>query len=180
MKQFKNLYEAFRHQVYCPFCQKQVQIGWTKFITTYERNRNVNVVTLSTGSFLFEIDCDDNRIIEMRCEGVKLSGIFMFSVLAHCNDCSKYGYTIQVHADMANMKVIGIYLNSETFSIEKGDTLYEIRNVYPMKKTEYSIFRKSTDASDNLDKQAELPLIPLDLENPEKTLDRIKGLIVFL
>jgi len=180
MKQFKNLSKAFRHQVCCPFCQKQVQIGWTKLTNTYEKNRNVNVVTLSTGSFVFEIDCDDNKIIEVRCEGTKLSGLFMFSVLAFCNDCSKYGYVIQVHADLVQMKVAGVYLNSETFSIEKNDTLYEIRNVYPMKKTEYSIFRKGTDFSDQLDKQAELPLIPLDLENPERTLDRIKGLIVFL
>jgi hypothetical protein len=100
----------------------------------------------------------------------------IFGVYCSCGKCGQYGYTLQVHLDLDLGKIICIFLNSETLSFEKGSLLHEIRNIYSTGKTDYRVFD-----NDNVTetKTLTLPLIPMDLSDPDKTLERIKTLALF-
>ena len=91
-----------------------------------------------------------------------------------CIQCMQYSYTLQLRFDMEEQSVENVILNSEFISIEEGEDLYEIRNVYTMNKTEYShITRKNR--YDTL----QLPLVSENLFNPKEVLNRIKNLLIF-
>lgn len=198
MKSFSCLDEAFHHQNTCPFCDKVITRGYTQI----SFNGGETLVEFSLYKASITLDYHSGEIREYStapafqeiatrsypvysCNGSAQSatraGKELFRVICNCNDCGKYAYVLQVHVDMDLKKVIGIFLNSETFSFEKGSHLYEVKNIYATNKTEYSSFTNyELDEAKPSDKQSiTLPLIPMDLSNPEKTLERIKTLIVF-
>ncbi len=183
MKQFKNLDEAFHHHHSCPFCNEPMKLGYSRLLVLESKT----IVTFQVGDATIDVDYYDNDVI-WHSEKSKPSKLEMFRVLTTCDSCSKYGYVLQVHVDSDVMKVIGIYLNSETFSIELGDELYEIKNLYSTGKTTYDKFDrvnidtetvKASGWSGRRNSTISFPLIPMDINNPEKTLDRIKGLVIF-
>lgn len=175
MKEFKNLREAFGYQTKCPFCTHRTHLGIEQIESIYEHDRTRERFTLRTGSIQFVIDGHTNQLIACYSGGSLLSGQMIFSLSGTCTTCSKYSFAIGVTVDITNSKLTGLFLNSETFSIEEGQSLYEIRNVYTTEKTEYTRFKKGSS-----DSKVDFPLIPFDMVNPDKTLDRIKGLLVFL
>lgn len=181
MKEFNNLHEAFGYQTKCPFCSHRTHITCDKIESIYEPHKTIEKVTLRTGTIQFVIDGHDNTVYECYSGSAKFSGIFMFSLHGLCESCSKYSFSIGISIDITNMKVVSLFLNSETFSIEEGSRLSEIRNVYTTEKTEYTTFTnyESEDAKPHDKQTTVLPLIPMDLENPDKTLNRIKTLVLF-
>jgi hypothetical protein len=101
------------------------------------------------------------------------NGRFMHALSVDCKQCSQYGYVLQVHVDMGERKVAGLYLNSEWMAVERDEVMYEIKNNYAMQKTYYSFY------SNGKDQHAEIPLIPLNVQNPFETVDRAKKLLIF-
>jgi hypothetical protein len=101
-----------------------------------------------------------------------------------CDDCCQYHYLVKFVIDVGMKSIINIELNSETISIDdnKG-TVHEIKNIYPTKETEYTYFTKGDriylDGTHVGEKSITLPLITLDLDNPTKTLERIRTLVLF-
>jgi hypothetical protein len=177
MKEFKNLQEAFGHQTKCPFCTHRTQLAYNRIESIYGRDKTTEIVTLKTGSIQFVIDGIDNTMLECHSGGSILSGVMMFSVFGTCTNCTRYAFALGVSVDITNKKLTSLFLNSETFSFEKAEALHEIRNVYTTGKTEYVYFPADAAGSTGT---VTLPLIPFDVAAPEKTLDRIKGLLVFL
>jgi len=101
-------------------------------------------------------------------------GILMQGHRIDCNSCYQYAYTLQLRFDLKNMIVETAILNSEFVSIEEGDNVYEIRNVYTMNKTEYShISNKKRHET------LQLPLVSNNMSNPIEVLGRIKKLLIF-
>lgn len=100
-----------------------------------------------------------------------------------CDDCCRYYYLVKFIIDVGVKTIIDIELNSETLSIEDGKgTVHEIKNLYSIKETEYAYFPKGRvylDGKHVGEKSITLPLIPLDLDNPTKTLERIRTLVLF-
>lgn len=100
-----------------------------------------------------------------------------------CDNCCKYHYLIKFIIDVGVKQIIDIELNGETLSIEDNEgTVHEIKNIYGFEQTQYSYFPKDGDYKQGRrmdEKSITLPLIPLDLENPRKTLERIRTLIIF-
>jgi hypothetical protein len=185
MKQFKNLDEALHYHYNCPVCGDVMKAGYSTLLVVDGKT----TITFKLGDDSIAIDYygDD---IEWYSERNTSSQYVLdfFGIGVHCDLCSKYAFSIRVQADRTKNKVVNICLNSETLSIEKGEDLYEIKNIYSLERTEYDKFTK-VDIDDGTVKMSgyqgrrngtiTFPLIPLDLKNPEKTLERIKGLIVF-
>lgn len=89
---------------------------------------------------------------------------------------------------MANRKLAGVFLNSETIIMEEENLAHEIQCNYAIEKTKYSCFNKDDGNEvrfgDSLgpftsEKKAELPLIPLNLLDPMETVSRVRKLLIF-
>jgi hypothetical protein len=116
------------------------------------------------------------------------SGKMFVKLSMDCEDCGQYFFTIQMLVDIGETKIEFIRLNSEHLSVEdESGTLHEIRNVYTTGKTEYNRITKTVRPGSPKRELTvtyegdivSLPLIPLDLQHPKKTLERIKTLILF-
>lgn len=193
MKQFSCLNEAFSHQNDCPFCHAIITRGYASITM----NGGETLVEFSIGKLTMTLDYNSGELREYKntssfqevvtksypvyasngsAHSVSPSGKQLFGVYCSCNQCGRYTYTLQIHIDMGLSKIVGIFLNSETLCFEEESNLYEIRNVYSSEKTEYKVF--DNDAVSET-KTLNLPLIPLDRSDPNKTLERVKTLVLF-
>lgn len=197
MKQFKNLLEVLQYHSKCPFCSGKMSAGWDM---AYDEN-SVKAY-LKFGLTTLTVDCYNNNIIECRqtssynhlpaiggmvsqymgssLSDLSAKGIDIRRLNISCESCSKYSYLIQVHISIEHGRLIALVLNSESASIEEGAKLYEVKNIYTTEKTEMSTFHTHLSQQRGALDKVELPLVPLDLQNPLKTVERIKNLIVFL
>ena len=193
MKQFKNLFEVINYHSKCPFCSSRMHADMGL-------NYDENSVTayLQFGNTHLTVDCYTNSIIKIdTVSSVTFAGgppIFMGSSLndlsvggvnirrinISCDNCSKYAYLTQIHISLDNQKIVALVLNSESASIEEGAKLYEIKNIFTTEKTEMATFHTHLSRQRGALDKVELPLVPLDLQNPLKTVERIKSLLVFL
>jgi hypothetical protein len=168
--------------------------------TDMDLNYDENSVTayLKFGSTHLTVDCHNNNIVKInQVVSTSFAGgppIYMASSLSDlssggtnirrlnisCDSCSKYAYLVQVHISLDKNKITSMVLNSESASIEEGAKLYEIKNIYTTEKTEMSTFHTHLSQQRGALDKVELPLVPLDLQNPLKTVERIKNLLVFL
>jgi hypothetical protein len=115
---------------------------------------------------------------------IRTDGHMMERLLIGCERCYQYDYVIQVIVSIKESRITGLVLNSESLTIDEGNATHEIRNVYSFEKTEYNKFINKSDNTHKLhnyvgNDTVSLPLIPLDLERPYKTLERIKTLVLF-
>jgi len=100
-------------------------------------------------------------------------GIFITGRKVACR-CNCYEYSLQLHIDLKEHHLSKIILNSETVTIEDGEDVHEIRNIYTMDKTEYTRISKNK-SFDTL----KIPLVSENLFNPQETLIRLKKLLIF-
>lgn len=198
MKHFKNLHEAIQYHERCPFCAGKMV---TDMDVTYDDNSHK--AYLKFGASKVIVDCVTNDIIQyseqssvnttysIGCgkpaiqswgasQGLSTTGIDYRRVSISCDDCYKYGYLIQVIISLKDAKILGLFLNSESVSIEDGARLYEIKNIYATEKTEMSTFHQHLSKQRGALDKVEFPLVPLDLQDPMKTVERIKNLLAFL
>lgn len=193
MKQFKNLFEVLNYHSTCPFCS-------TRMSSDMDLNYDENSVTayLKFGSTHLTVDCHNNNIIKQNVVSsisftggptiqigssladLSTGGINIRRLNISCDGCSKYAYLVQMHISLDAGKIVSLVLNSESASIEEGAKLYEIKNIYTTEKTEMATFHTHLSQQRGALDKVELPLVPLDLQNPLKTVERIKNLIVFL
>ena len=197
MKQFKNLFEVINYHSMCPFCTGRMHADMD---LNYDEN-SVKAY-LKFGTSQLTVDCHNNNIIEIKqasnngtysfntgipisflgsaLDSLAATGINYRRLNISCDSCSKYAYLIQVLISLETGKLEGLFLNSESASIEDGAKLYEIKNVYAIEKTEMATFHTHLSRQRGALDKVELPLVPLDLQNPLKTVERIKNLLVFL
>lgn len=111
------------------------------------------------------------------------SGYKYLGLGLECRKCHDYTYMIRIVVDLANLRMKRITLNSESVSIRSDEGLFLIRNAYTIEKTEYMFSQHPAPAGSShtftIDKQQVLPLIPLDRDDPKKTLKRIRNLLIF-
>jgi hypothetical protein len=101
-------------------------------------------------------------------------GMFYHALTLNCNSCCQYHYTLQLHTDLTERRLVGTYLNSESINVVDGEQVHEIKNIYSTEKTEYACFPK-----DGSSKKQSMPLIPLNISDPKETVARIKKLLIF-
>jgi hypothetical protein len=196
---FKTIQEAINYVQYCPVCHSRLEMrnnGLDKVPYARFPDDRAKVICWGGQDFDIEIDYNTEEIIELKIRDNSyqpintfgnplnvywksppiIDGLFYNSFSVECIHCIQYHYVVKVLIDIRNIKIIHIELNSETLTIDEGghDT-YEIKNNYAMGKTGFQSF-----SANGKDEYTELPLVPLDIYNPGKTIARIKSLMLFL
>jgi len=192
MKKFRSIQSAINYHKNCPVCFQQMQINDKDLAADYYGD-NLDTKSVSFWLDVYQNDIltihlsnDDVEVTDMVYEigehstfyipntrKVGYHGKFLQGMTLDCKICCKFSYTLQVHVDLEIKKLTGIFLNSETLTVEEGSVVHEIKSIYSTKQTEYARFEPGSD------KRVNLPLIPLDLKNPEETIKRVKKLIIF-
>lgn len=109
------------------------------------------------------------------------SGYQYLSLGVACKSCHKYDYTLQLVICVKPLVMARIALNSERLVFQEGEwsERRELRNVYTTKRTTYSYFPEPKLGAVRNELKQELPLIPFNREDPNKTLERVKNLLIF-
>lgn len=209
MIKLHTIQDIINYQPFCPVCHKSMvvdsnygvhinksEFGETEKITLTWRTRQdelvINLCENRIESLVKKVYSSTIYGLPASVVGydyVPISDGIMYTRLGmFCASCYQYSYVAQILADIAKKEVVDIVLNSEYISVEDEDgLLHEIKNVYPLNTTEYTYFdvNKYCEESESdieytgYDKTITIPLVPLDLACPEKTVQRIRNLIVF-
>lgn len=109
------------------------------------------------------------------------SGLKYLYLGVSCQSCKKYDYALQLIVDLDPLAMKRILLNSERVIFQENELgeRREIRNVYTTRRTEYSYFRKPEPGTIVEELKQELPLLPFNRVDPNKTLERVKNLLIF-
>lgn len=193
---FYNLEDAFSYQRTCPLCKEGVRPVDVNMKYGY----NSMSVEFIHGSSTFEVDIHSGQMGDWTersprdtylvgshgsssytgmtpTYGLQSGGVNLIKMEMACHGCEHYRYVVQVHVSLDERRVVALLLNSESVTVKDGVNLTTIKNVYTTGKTEYIV--RVPNPTRPL-KKAEFPLIPLNMQEPVKTLERIKKLIVFL
>jgi hypothetical protein len=194
---FPSFRAAITYHSQCPICLNPLEINDNRIVSNtkkYHEDIMYHNLTFALGDDMLSIDTRTERIdISIRhpfdpiytigsstfynvpgTHPIPSSGIFIQGFNIDCMICCQFSYTLQMIIDMNEVKLAGIYLNSESITVESDGMIHEVRNVYSTHKTEYSSFSKNGGQ-----KSFSLPIVPLDLQFPQDTISRIRKLIIF-
>lgn len=197
MIQFQSFKQAVNYRQLCPLCQCRMHINDRDLATDYDIDCNIRKDRLC---FFLNQREDDKITIDPESGEVDFvlaqrfpdklydytkqtyyappapvyNGTMIHALTVDCKNCCQYSYTLQIHFNLTEKRLGKTVLNSESISIEEGNMVHEVKNVYPMNKTEYAYFSKEGDS-----RKSSLPLIPLDLDSPKETVSRIRKLLIF-
>lgn len=200
MKQFNNIIDAINYQPHCPLCKKHLRVNERslanefypvdkRMVSFYIDQRNIDYVTIDllTNKVELNVTIDNSYNHHPSFHGGALTYVpppptsyvmtvdkFMHALHIECNDCCQYSFTLQVHINLKRHELIGVFLNSESITIEADDLAHEIRNVYSHNKTEYTCFGRESG-----ERKVDLPLIEIDKTNIKETVSRIRKLLIF-
>jgi len=191
MIQFKTFLEAISYHTNCVICQEKLSIN-DRDLVDYDTKLSINDRVCKPEKISFYISQRNDDIVSLDTNTDEISfvapeysashGVFIHGLTLHCEDCCQFAYNIQIHMDLGQKKLIEIFLNSESISVEDGRDLHEIKNIYAMKKTEYNYFPNELAEPQQESKykgRIIFPLIPLNLINPMETVNRIRNLIIY-
>lgn len=184
MKQFSTVREALSLHTHCPCCRDYLTVKDSpSSIFSYATRK---ITFPMSGGDQVSVNCDNNDVSLTLCSKPSFDpfyatqrlsalrsydGIMYEGINPVCHTCRKFSYGITVKIDLNDMKISGIFLNSETIVVYDTKGSHEVRNVYwnDQSTTTYSCG----------DKKETIPLVPLNLSNPQETVDRIRKLLIF-
>jgi hypothetical protein len=179
IKEFKTIVDAVEYRQKCPVCNEELIFNSKDVMTNYYSH---------IGKLCFELMGEDLLFIDPRSQKIEISlkqssqllGYYNYNGLSYhrlgleCN-CCMYDYTLQLQVDMSKQILHNILLNSERISYEDSSgILHEIKNTYVTNVTEYAYHDLHS-----ISKTEKLPIIPLNLNNPQETVDKIQKLLIF-
>lgn len=202
MIRFSSILDGIHYMVLCPVCHKGLKFDTRGFYVEdkyeYSDSTNTNLVfdlnghdtlTIEVYTGKVHIKYEDHCNYTVGCTGQTMSrttanyypsynGTMFLRLGVDCNACAQYGYVLAIDVDLNNECVNRVLLNSEHVSIQELDELHEVKNIYMTGETVYTIV-KNRKGYDHANKMISLPLIPMNLKDPQATVSRVKGLIVF-
>jgi hypothetical protein len=198
---FYNLDDAQKYRPECPLCHGKVRSEDISFKYDYQRI----IAKFDLGDVSFSADYNTNELIDVTehssydkvymigsqtysgmvphsHRSLHKTGTDLVSTVMACSnkECGRYRYLVRIHVSVELNRLVGLVLNSETLAIEDGAKLYTIRNIYTTDKTEMEIRHTHLSHLHKPQDKIEYPLIPLNIEEPMKTVERLKKLTVFL
>jgi hypothetical protein len=205
---FKNLRDAINFRSHCPFCAERLVVGdrYAEQKTTFdiEGKNLVRIVwrTQDNEEMIFDVDSgfveilykfSNDYLIYTGVDAVVnrgrparriYDGHLYESMKFICQSCNAYEYMIQICIDMSDRFINEIVLNHEGFCWQDtNDFVHQVKSIYTYDKTQYRYFPKGDkiylDGVHVEEKSIDLPLILLNLDEPEKTIQRIKTLVLF-
>ena len=197
---FQTINDAINYKINCPLCHTGIvslnssdvksyqsfdgfrdTLTWTtsqEEVVINLNNDTIEKMTLKSGSVQnFGYNTTVNYVSQSSSS--INNGTMYLRMGFNCEKCRRYYYMAQILVDTKSFKAIKILLNSESILLEDEKGSHEITNTYTMAQTEYLHFTNSNPGPFTAGKAITLPLIDLDLDHPEKTLERIRTLIVF-
>jgi hypothetical protein len=140
-------------------------------IVNHHREDLVGVYNDSTGSYIGKTSFISPQT----------SGTLYLSLTGSCKGCKRYEYVLQVLINLATSKLLDIVLNSETVTFPSGNTgeKWELKNIYTTKQTIYTHFAPPAPGAIINKAEQNFPLLPINREDPSKTLERVKNLLIF-
>jgi hypothetical protein len=187
MHKFKTIKDAIQYRTYCPNCKTELVIHDNPTplkqhdpLTTELHDDDCDIVIYKETNEIKSISVRKSRSIPIYSIGHELpvdyipspvfTGLFYNSISIECKECEQYYYVIKILFDLTNTNIKDIELNSETFSTEE----YEIRSNCSTGVTSFQQFDKLNDPA------VIVPYIEIDLDEPAKTVEKIKALIPFI
>jgi hypothetical protein len=195
MISFTSLNKALAYRTICPFCDSHLEINdrdlasidyvydaWDEpkyVLSFYMGSNNDDLIKITLPSEEVEINFSTPKSTFGTTASMTqliTSGRIYHRLVKDCKRCCQYSFTLQVvfYVEAPNAYIGNVHLNSECISVEDGKLVHEIKNVYSTEKTEYSSFSK-----DGSTREAVLPLIPMDVKNPNDMISRIRKLLIF-
>jgi hypothetical protein len=198
MKEFTNLLEAFNYHKTCCLCDNLMKPSDSIYENKVQYNLSANVDSETDDIMSINVLTNDVSIRSfprtmmgqtpiVSYSAKRYNGVLFESINFRCIGCYYFNYTIQIQIEMDSKsyslggnymyspRVIGIYLNSEQITIEEPKTeMHYIKSVYATNQTEYHSYRAG-----QLHNSFKIPLVELNLKNPQQTLERIKKLATF-
>jgi hypothetical protein len=196
---FYNLDEAFSYRRSCPLCREPVFPIDVNMKYDYDGTK----ADFTVGESTFQVSCSSNELtyhtrrnqhdqmvtfgasqsyigMTRSSYGLHNGGTDIFKMEMRCHKCERYRYVVQVHLSLDEKRITDLVLNSEAVIIEDGAKLCTIKNVYTTEKTELIVRHQHVSQYHEPLEKIEFPLVPINLEDPRKTLERIRKLVVFL
>jgi hypothetical protein len=202
---FYNLDEARQYRPECPLCHGRMRPDVSSINFDFKHDYQRITAKFDLGDVSFEADCYSNELLAVTYDrtydkvytlgsspnyagmtphsrSLRTAGLDMVSMGMACSNekCWRYRYVVQVHVSIDKHKLMGLVLNSETIVVENMAKLYTIRNIYTTDKTEMEVRHAHVSHLHESQSKIEYPLIPLNIEEPMKTVERLKNLTVFL
>jgi hypothetical protein len=200
MTQFYSLIQALDYHRCCPLCESRLLVDESEFAERleypdghpYQRyafrldykssdilyvNPYTNEVELKLvrDTYTSPTYGDSTAYIGKTPSYKSYNGVLYMGLTSSCPKCCQFTYTLKLLINLNERRLEATFLNSETVSLDDKGVTHEIRNVYSTGHTEY--FYTKEDSRKEM--AITLPLIPLDLNNPKKTLERIRTLLIF-
>lgn len=116
-----------------------------------------------------------------KCSYPQVAGVKYLYLGGSCSKCKQYNYVLQLLVKLDPLCLTDIVFNSETCIFQdylRGER-WELKNVYTTQKTIYTHFAEPVLNTLIREAGQELPLLPLDRSEPNKTLERVKNLLIF-
>jgi len=199
LEHFNLPIEAIQYKIDCPICQCKLSIDPKDIVGPVAYSKNNRLV--------FELDhaSDDMVLVDVMTGDIEIStqknsrsyqtgtssNVYLGSMYTNVNSESftgscmvhdHYSYTIRMWIDLELRKVADIYLASEFIMCrDASDIVHEVNNYYESQITKYSYYKGSYNYKPFAELNVvELPIVPLNLSNPEETISRIQNLLIFL
>lgn len=204
MKCYISIIEAIKYRTHCPSCKKQLQVNESelaeerfgpagqKIYVFYidQRYQSTCEVDTLTSKVIINLNRSEDFLananptycskIHSNKGGYSIhSGKFMHALHVECAKCHHYGFTLQVHIDLANGNLEGVFVNSEELVFDKDDLSCEIRNNYAFGKTEFTYWKRGGLKKLSDSKKMIIPLMKVNFEKPLDSFDRLKKLALY-
>lgn len=189
---FNTIKQALTYRKQCPLCKNKLNIhrGASNDLLIYN-HRILKVrdgsteatLNIETDQVTFEYTVSEEFHLSSRNYSstkrtlpliYPASGKLIIGFNLECYLCHQYYYNTAFHIDTGEKRFHFATLNSEWIEIEDGPDVLGIHNIYATGITKYSHY-----FADGSVKECEIPVIPLNVENPKETLARLKKLIIF-
>lgn len=178
MMTFSNLKDALSFITHCPVC------GGCLSVDSKNQHEDANGVKFplsnkTNDAYLVNIDSgnvilieDDSRRTQKRF--LNFNGTFWSALHVDCQDCFKFSIVYSVQFNTVAIVITRVDLNFMSVTFEENDLISEVRTSYGLGET-WLITYDSCGKT----KTTKLPMIDINLQNPEETLTRIRKLVIF-
>lgn len=178
MTKFDNIKQALDYHATCPICDSIPDI----------RNENIrydnyeaDILRIITprgndeySESILYIDILTNVLtidLNNKHPSKPYNGIYHQGITLDCSQCNEFHFILKLTIDINQKIVSNIELNSEAVLIrDEEGAAHRIKNTYYDNKTTYDF---------NFKPLVVVPMIPINFDNIEETMDRLKNLIIF-
>lgn len=190
--EFKSLVHALTYVERCPICLSGMGVDndtnaycrlLGEELVNESRDWNISIaidgskLTINRSRQVGFMDSDFSGPMNYHdSETPHISHIIGTQVTCANKDCSSYSYVFSFRVKTHRPFIEDIYLNTEYLIFDEAGVNYEITNSHSVQKTRYKV--SGADPFRDI-KSLELPFIPFDHSNPNKTLEKVKNLIIF-